>query len=52
MSTYKKFYVEITERIKKLKEWVKENDDRLEKSNKLIEKYEAQRRQNDETDDK
>ena len=53
MSKHKEFYPEITKRIKKIQEWVKDTDEHIEKGNKLIEKYEAQRRQkNDEANNK
>ena len=52
MSKHKEYYPELTERIKKLKEWVKETDDYIEKGNKLIEKFEVQRRQSNEANDK
>ena len=51
MNKHKDYYPEITERIKKAKEWIKESDDYIERGNKYIEEYELQRRQNNETDD-
>lgn len=52
MSKHQDYYPEITERIKKQKEWIKENIEYIERGNKLIEKYELQRRQSNETDNK
>lgn len=49
MSKHKDYYPEITEKIRKAKEWIKENDEYIEKGTKYIEEYELQRRQNNGT---
>ena len=51
MSKHKDYYPDITKKIQKVKEWIKENEDCIERGNKYIEEYEVQRRQNNETDD-
>ena len=52
MSRNKDCYLEITKKIKKIKEWIKNTDDYITKGNEYIEQYELQRRQKNETDNK